>query len=153
VNYRTSELKLNEPFDHLVHVESMNEGALQVCKNPLRRAVVTDVTAVDQAVSWAKRLTHSESRGPGDMENAWRRLEAKYGIPWRSFWSLRYRRPSEIAASIYLRLQAAYEAECERVLRRAQHELTLTKAKAGINHAVVAEAEALVGESDDEDTK
>jgi hypothetical protein len=111
---------------------------------------VTDVTTVDQAVSWARRLTHSESRGPGDMENAWRRLEAKYGIPWRSFWSLRYRRPNEIAASIYLRLQAAYEAECERVLRRTRHELTITKAKAGAAHAVVAAVEALVGENDGE---
>lgn len=111
---------------------------------------MTDVTAVDQAMSWARRLTHSESRGPGDMENAWRRLEAKYGIPWRAFWSLRYRRPNEIAASIYLRLQAAYEAECERVLRRTRHELALTKAKAGTAHTVVAEAEALVGQNNDE---
>ena len=127
----------------------MDEGELQVCENPLRRSVVTDTT-VDRAASWAKRLTQSEARGPGDLENAWRRLEARYGVPWRIFWALRYRCPNEIAASIYLRLQAAYEAECERVLRRTRHELAITKAKAGTDHAVVAEAAALVGESDDE---
>jgi hypothetical protein len=124
-----------------------------VCKNPLRRSVVTDTAAVDQAAAWAKGLTHSEARGPGDMENAWRRLEVRYGVPWRAFWSLRYRRPNEIAASIYLRLQAAYEAECERQMRRHQHELEITRTKAGASHPAVVAAEALVGEGDGEAEK
>jgi hypothetical protein len=124
----------------------------QVRKNSLRESIVTDVTAVDQAASWAKRLTLSEARGPGDMENAWRRLEARYGVPWRSFWSLRYRRPNEIAASIYLRLQAAYVAECERQMRRHQHELEITRAKAGADCAAVVAAEALVSKGDGDDT-
>jgi hypothetical protein len=116
----------------------------QVRKNSLRESIVTDTTAVDQAAAWAKRLTQSEARGPGDLENAWRRLGQRYGVPWRAFWSLRYRRPNEIAASIYLRLQAAYEAECERQVRRLTHELELTRAKAGASHPAVVAAEALV---------
>jgi hypothetical protein len=124
----------------------------QVRKDSLRRSLVTDTTAVDQAASWAKRLTLTEARGPGDMENAWRRLEARYGVPWRAFWSLRYRRPNEIAASIYLRLQAAYEAECERQMRRLQHEIEITKAKTGAHHPDVVAIEALVGEGNSEDS-
>lgn len=119
-------------------------------KKFLQEAVVTDAAVVDQAVTWAKRLTQAEARGPGDLENAWRRLEVRYGVPWRAFWSLRYRRPKEIAASIYLRLQAAYAAECERQMRRHQHEFEITKAKAGANHPAVVAAAALVRAPDDE---
>lgn len=120
-------------------------------KNLLRESIVTDTTAVDQAASWAKRLTHSEARGPGDMENAWRRLEHRYGVPWRAFWSLRYRRPNEIAASIYLRLQAAYVAEGERLIRRIRHDIEVTKATSRADQALVVEIEALVGKGEGED--
>ncbi len=34
------------------------------------------------ARSWANELLRRESRGPGDMENAMRRLETRYGIPY-----------------------------------------------------------------------
>jgi hypothetical protein len=84
------------------------------------------------------------------MENAWRRLEARYGVPWRAFWSLRYRRPNEIAATIFLRLEAAYQAECERQMRRLKHEFEITKAKAGAVHPAVVAAAAVVGEDDGE---
>lgn len=112
---------------------------------------MTDTAAVDQAASWAKRLTQSEARGPGDLENAWHRLEARYGVPWRTFWSLRYRKPADVTASIYLRLRVAYEAECERQLMRLTHEIAITKAKAGASNHSVVEAEALVRAPDDEE--
>jgi hypothetical protein len=110
-------------------------------------ALVTDAAVVDIATGWAKRLTQIEARGPGDIENAWRRLEARYGIPWRAFWALRYRPPREMAASIYLRLQAAYSAECQRQIRRLEHEIAITKAKAGADHPAVVAAAALVRKS------
>lgn len=103
-------------------------------------------TYVDQAAEWAKALTRSETRGPGDQPNAWRRLEARYGIPEYAFWSLRYRKPKDVAVSLYMRLQAAYRAECERQQRRLMHEIEITKEIAGANHAAVRAAEALVGE-------
>jgi hypothetical protein len=65
-------------------------------KNPSRgEAVMSDAALLGEATGWAKRLTRAEARGPGDIENAWRRLEARYGIPWRSFWALRYRPPQK----------------------------------------------------------
>lgn len=104
-----------------------------------------DMSAVEAAQHWAKSLVHRESRGPGDMEGAMRRLEAKYGIPWRAFWSLRYRPPTSICADLWLRLRAAHEAECQRQMRLIEHELEITKAIAGPAHPVVVEIETRLG--------
>jgi len=74
-----------------------------VLNNPLRAEQVS--SAVDQAAVWARELTRQEARGPGDLSNAWRRLEARYGVPAATFWSLRYRKPKDILASVYFRLR------------------------------------------------
>ncbi len=110
---------------------------------------MTDATFVEDAASWARSLTKTEVRGPGDMEGAWRRLENRHDIPWRLFWALRYRRPKRIAASLYFRLMDAWNAEQERQLRRLKHELEITKATAGPDHPAVGAVQALVGEDDD----
>ena len=38
------------------------------------------MTGIADAQAWANKLLQRESRGPGDMENALRRLEARYGV-------------------------------------------------------------------------
>lgn len=116
-------------------------------KEFLQESKMTD-SYVDQAAEWANSLTRVETRGPSDQPNAWRRLESRYGIPAHTFWSLRYRRPRDIAVSIYMRLQAAYQAECERQTKRLLHEIEITKKVAGASHAAVVAAEALVGEEE-----
>lgn len=108
-------------------------------------AAMTEAAYVDQAAQWAKALTHTEARGPGDMENAWRRLEARYGVPWRAFWALRYRKPGEITAFLFDQLKAAHRAECERQMRRLRHEVEITKQIAGPDHHTVVAVQALVG--------
>lgn len=110
---------------------------------------MADAAYVNEAAGWARTLTQRESRGPGDIENAWRRLEARYGVPATTFWSLRYRKPKDVLASVYFRLRDAYEAECARQMRLLQHELTITKAKAGTSHPVVVAASAVVDEEDE----
>jgi hypothetical protein len=120
-----------------------------VRKNSVRGTeAMSEAAYVDQAAMWAKRLTQTEARGPGDMENAWRRLEARYGVSWRTFWALRYRRPREITAYLFDRLKAAHAAECERQMRRLQHDIEITKAIAGPDAPAVRAAEALVGEDE-----
>lgn len=104
------------------------------------------VSAVDQAAFMANNLVTRESRGPGDLENAMHRLEARYGIPWRTFWALRYRKPSDVFVSVFERLNAAYLAEQERQTRLLRHEIELTKIKAGAFHPAVAAAQAALGE-------
>ena len=69
---------------------------------------------VSNAREWANELIRRESRGPGDLDNAMRRLEARYGIPATTFWRLRHGRIKEIFASTYVKIQSAYLAECER---------------------------------------
>lgn len=105
--------------------------------------IMSDVF-VSNAQDWANELVRRESRGPGDYENAMRRLESRYGIPWQTFWRLRHGRLKDIYVSIYVRLQAAYQAECERQMRLLAHEIEIAKAK-GLSHSSsVAKAEALV---------
>ena len=102
---------------------------------------------VSDAQGWANELVRRESRGSGDSENAMRRLEARYGIPWRTFWTLRYRPPRDVMHSIYVRLGRAYQAECERQERLLRHEIEITKIKCGSSCPAVRTSESLVGET------
>jgi hypothetical protein len=131
--------------------DQMPWRALQVRKKILQDRKMDGTALVDEAAQWAGELTRREARGPGDMENAWRRLEARYGVPWRTFWSLRYRKPRELGASIYQRLSAAYNAERERQVRLLRHDIETTKKIAGTSHAAVVAAEAALGAAVGED--
>jgi hypothetical protein len=104
---------------------------------------MSDVAYRDQAAGWARDLIARESRGPGDTENAMRRLEARYGIAFGALWALRYRAPRDIMASVYFRLRAAYDDARERQLRALQHDIIVAKATRPDRNCVRA-AEALV---------
>lgn len=105
---------------------------------------------VADAREWANKLTVRESRGPGDTENAMRRLSARYGLDYGALWALRYRPPKRIFADVYFALAAAYQAECERQQRLLAHDIAKTKAIAGARNSAVVAAEAVVGAGDDE---
>ena len=98
---------------------------------------------VQDARHWANNLIQREARGPGDTENAMRRVSQRYGIDYAALWSLRYRPPKRIFADIYFGLRAAYLDECDRQLKRLNHELIITKAKAGPDAASVRAAQAV----------
>lgn len=95
-------------------------------------------SGVSEAQMWASHMVLREARGPGDTENAMRRLEGRYGIPWRVFWNLRYRAPADVMVGLYRQLQAAYTQECERQERLLAHERHVAETK-------VLACEALVG--------
>lgn len=113
---------------------------------------MSDAAYIDQAVVWSKDLTRMRARGPGDMENAMRSLERDYGIDYWFIWQLRYKRDrlKFLSVSIYDRLKAAYQAECERQVRKLQHEITTTEQIAGPDNAAVRSAKALVGKDEGE---
>lgn len=113
-------------------------------KNPLLEKQMSDAVYVDKAADWAKELTRREARGPGDIENAWRRLEVRYGIPSSAFWSLRYRRPKSIATGLFARLYEAWNAERERQMRMLQHETAIAEKLAGPDSAAVAAVKAVL---------
>ena len=113
---------------------------------------MTDVTAnilpVEQAKGWANGLITSNHRGPGDTtEAAIHRAAIKHGIDPKVLWRLRYRTPKDMLASVYLKIKAAYEVECERQEARLRHELEITKAMSASSSALAAirETEALLG--------
>jgi hypothetical protein len=111
---------------------------------------MSDVAYIDNAARWSKDLTRMKARGPGDTDNAMRSIEREYGIDYWTLWKLRYRRSAirDIGVSIYMRLQAAYQAECERQMRKLHDEIHETEAVTGPDSDAVRSAKALVGEGE-----
>jgi hypothetical protein len=109
---------------------------------------MSDAAYLDQAALWSKDLTRMKARGPGDTENAMRRIEREYGIDYGFLWSLRYRRDrlKIISLSVYEGIRAAYREECARQMRKLENEIKRTEAITGPDHAAVRAAKALVGE-------
>ena len=73
-------------------------------------------------------LLRLESRGAGDLENAMRRLGNRYGLPWRTFWTIKYRKPRDLLCGVMARLREARAAECQKQIARMAHELELARA-------------------------
>ena len=116
-------------------------------KNRLPDWQMASLDSVEQAARWSRDLTQMRSRGPGDLENAMRTIEREYGIDYWTQWTLRYRRSRlrDIGHNLYLKLSAAYQAECAKQERRFKHEREIAKQIAGPNHAAVRAADAVVG--------
>lgn len=107
------------------------------------------VTAeVLQAKGLASELLRWESRGPGDTDNALRRLSRRHGIEYGALWSLRYRSPKRIWADLYTAIKAAHAAERQRQLRMLEHDIARTEATAGHSGAVVAKARAVLRQAE-----
>ena len=100
---------------------------------------------VAAAKEMAAGLVQRESRGPGDLDNAMRRIEMKYGVPYSVLWGLRYRQPKDILLGAFTKLRAAYQAECSRQVGLLEHELMMTKAVSDdLDTDLVEEVEAMV---------
>lgn len=110
---------------------------------------MTDATSlVDDAVRWSGALWNKTHSGMGDtQEAAMYRAAERYGVEPGTFWALRYRKPKDILASVYFKLKAAYENECERQEARLRHELELVKAlpSTTARESLIAEAETALG--------
>ena len=102
--------------------------------------------AVEEAKRLVRELIQIESRGAGDTENAMRRLGNRYGIPWRTFWTLRYRTPRDVFVGVYQKLQTAHRVECERQIERLRHELEVAHAAGVPVQDIVDQAAALAAE-------
>jgi hypothetical protein len=107
-----------------------------------------DNLPVVQAKGWADGLIRASHRGPGDTtEAAIHRAAVKHGLDPKVLWRLRYRTPKDLLASVYLKIKAAYEAECERQEARLRHELEITKALPATEarQRLIRETEAVLG--------
>lgn len=107
-------------------------------------------TFVEHAGELASKMIARETRGPGDVENAMRRLEARYAIPYQALWQARYRRPKQIAAHVYAAIVAAYETECDRQAKLLEHERAITKAKGWPSEAFARASVELVSKENEQ---
>lgn len=106
------------------------------------------IDPVDEAAVWANELVKRQHRGPGDtVDAAMHRASRAYRVDRQTLWRLRYRRPKDLMVKAYLRLKAAYEAECARQDAKLAHELELTRQLRGPHEApsrAEIEAEAVL---------
>lgn len=107
----------------------MSKTPCSKCQPRCRGCKVSEAAVYgDNAKRWANDLILGESRGPGDLPNAMRRLEARYGIAASTFFSLRYRAAKEPKIGLYVRLEAAWQDFRARQLKALQHETAIAKA-------------------------
>jgi len=64
-----------------------------------------------QARMWAREMIQAECRGPGDKDNAMRRLAHRHRLPYGLLWRLTYKPPKGIFWDVYERLRSAYSDE------------------------------------------
>lgn len=102
---------------------------------------------VDQASHLAKRLISREALGPGDTDNAMRRCEQKFGLPYGFLWALRYRKPKRIFVDLYFKLQEAVEYQRQQQERKFEHERTV-EATTRISKALIRAADCVAGAND-----
>ena len=119
-----------------------------MCKSSLRVEQMNPTAFVDHTVDLNRALVNGECRGPGDLENAMRRVEQRWGIPFAVSWALRYRKPKTIAADIYARHVQAVETFRETQLRRLENERANTKASNKLAAYFIRAAASVAGETD-----
>lgn len=120
-----------------------------------RQKVMTDAASAlspaDEAAGWAETLIRKAHRGPGDtLDAAMHRVSRAYDIDRQTLWRLRYRRPRDVLASVYLKIKAAHDAECARQEAKLRHEIEITRtlAQTPARRALVAEAEAVLEQAE-----
>lgn len=119
---------------------------LQVRKKSLVGRHMSAAEYVDRAAWWSREMTRMRARGPGDTENAMRSLERDYGVDYWVVWRLRYRLQTikDIGISVYVRIEAAYRAECETQRDKLAAQVERSRA-AGLSSPLLDEAESLAG--------
>lgn len=122
-------------------------------KTPLQDSQMSSAAFVEEAKGYARHLVQAESRGPGDTDNAMRRIETKYGVPYWTLWALRYRVPKDITIGVFHAVKNAYLAECGRQERRYAHERQMIEAKNAAAAALVRASDIVVGKANEPPNK
>ena len=81
------------------------------------------------------RMIALESRGWGDQKAALERIARRHSLP---FWSLEHARTraKDFKAGFAAKVRAAYVAECERQIKKLEHELAMERAMGGNDDAL-----------------
>lgn len=76
---------------------------------------------VDEAASWAARLTKEAEAETGKTDAALETVARQTGVNESTLWRLRYRKPKDLAVSVYMKLKAAIEVAEKRQNERINH--------------------------------
>lgn len=80
---------------------------------------------VAEAAEWAARLTNEAERKTGKTDTALETVARQTGVNQSTLWRLRYRKPKDLAVSVYMKLKAAFEAAEKRQYERDKHVATI----------------------------
>jgi hypothetical protein len=86
--------------------------------------------SVESATEYVRTMVQRECRGPGDIDNALSRIEARYGLPFWTMWHLRKGKAKSVEASVFARIRGAYLDMCQRQASNLLHEIA-TETAAG----------------------
>lgn len=113
-----------------------------VCNRNLR---TEQMTSVDLARDYAKRMVDREAAGTGDVKEAMHRIEAMTGFSFSTLWNLRYRPPKTIDRDVFRHLYKAYLKVCDHHLAALVHEIKtdVTRGADDADDDLVVEAEAM----------
>ena len=84
--------------------------------------------SVEAATDYVRTMVQRESRGPGDIDNAMQRLEARYGLPFWTLWHLRKGKAKSLDVSLYARIRGAYLDMCRVQAANLLHEIEVEAA-------------------------
>jgi hypothetical protein len=96
--------------------------------------------SVEAATDYVRTMVQRESRGPGDIDNAMQRLEARYGLPFWSLWHLRKGKAKTVEASLLAKIKGAYLDMCQRQASNLLHEIEIEVASGDDTDLDLAEA-------------
>lgn len=96
--------------------------------------------SVEAATEYVRTMVQRESRGPGDLDNAMSRIEAKYGLPFWTLWHLRKGKAKTVEASLLARIRGAYLDMCQRQASNLLHEIEMEAAAGDDTDLDLAEA-------------
>lgn len=95
---------------------------------------------VAEAAEWAARLTNEAERKTGKTDTALETVARQTGVNQSTLWRLRYRKPKDLAVSVYMKLKTAFEAAEQRQIERLQHEAEIARSLGEANSSVLLRA-------------
>lgn len=92
-----------------------------------RANAIKPADLVAEAAGWAARLTDEAERKTGKTDTALETVARQTGVNQSTLWRLRYRKPKDLAVSVYMKLKTAFEAAEQRQTERLNHEATIAR--------------------------
>jgi hypothetical protein len=109
-----------------------------------RANAIRPADLVNEAAQWAAKLTDDAERKTGKTDTALETVARQTGVNQSTLWRLRYRKPKDLAVSVYMKLKTAFEAAEQRQTERLNHEATIARSLGDANSSVLLRATDLV---------